>query len=535
MRSTRFYCPTLRQAPAGVDTASRRLALRAALIRELPGGLTVHLPLGVRVLDNLAHRFLEDLAQAGSLEVRLPTSPPPSSLRSAAVILARALSPDLTSYRELPVMLHAVAPPPECVAARRGLLSSGAAGLDSFQLALGAVETPAAPFGMVAPVLEELGLPLVVAESDGTAGEFALLASVPGGDDAWLHCTTCDYAALSGYAASPPETAAPSAVSGGEPRLVETPDARTVERVCAFLEAPPQRLIKTLLYRAEDGFVAALVRGDRQLAECKLAALLGHQTLRMANEAEIGELTGAAVGFSGPVGLPDSVRVIADHELAGLTACVAGANRTDAHLVGVDVGRHFSPESFADLRAVTAGERCPRCERGTLGEAVGLVLAQALSLSAADAEAAGLVVSDAEGQQRPVVVRALRVDLGRCLAAAIEVRHDEAGLVWPRAVAPFAAAILLLDPSVPELLEAAEGLLAGLQNAGHSVLLDDRDERPGAKFKDADLLGHPVVVIVGKKLLNEGLVEVRRRRDRAERVASPEAVVETVNELLAGA
>lgn len=574
MRATAFYSPTLRQAPADAETAGHQLLLRGGFVRQLSAGAFSYLPLGLRVLRRLERLVREEMEAAGALETLLPMlqpaelwdrsgrldsfSPPLLSTKDrsghshvlaptheeAATDLA---AQDLTSYKQLPLVLYQIQQkfrdelrPRAGLARAREFLMKDAYSFDSDTAGLD--RSCARMQQAYARLFERLALEVVMVEA--TAGAMGgydtreFILPTPTGEDTILRCAACGYAAnvecaRSGgpEAAVPRRGSGPSADGRAEPRLVTTPQATTIEAVTALLAVPAEALIKTLLLRGASGFVAALVRGDRQLNEAKLQQVVGEE-LRLAEPEEIRALTGAEVGFSGPVGLVGKARLVADEEIAAMAEAVVGANQTDAHLTGVVPGVHFVPDVYTDLRLVVEGDPCPRCAAPLRAER-GLELGHLFKLGTRYAEALGALVQDETGHRQPLVMGCYGLGVSRCLAAVAEVWHDEAGLVWPPALAPFEVAILLLDPGAPEIAAVAEGLYQQVQAAGCQVLLDDRDERPGVKFKDADLIGYPVVVVAGKRTGQEGLVEVRRRRDRAERAVPPAEAPAAVQELLA--
>jgi prolyl-tRNA synthetase len=256
---------------------------------------------------------------------------------------------------------------------------------------------------------------------------------------------------------------------------------------------------------------------------------------RMAEPEEIHELTGAQVGFSGPVGLKGKAKIIADEEIAAMVYAVAGANQTDAHLLGVTPGVHFTPDEYADLREAAPDDACAFCGAGTLKSVRGIELGHVFKLGTKYSEAIGALFQDEKGEQHPLIMGCYGIGVSRCVAAIVEQWHDESGIIWPLEVAPFQVAVLLLDPKNEDVVKYAEGIYGDLQAAGFEVLLDDRDERPGVKFKDTELIGYPLSVVVGKKAAQEGLIEVRRRKGKAEQVVPIADAVAAVKELAAGA
>jgi prolyl-tRNA synthetase len=339
--------------------------------------------------------------------------------------------------------------------------------------------------------------------------EFQVLAA--SGEDAIVSCDACGYAANVEKAEVEPAPL-PTPRAGALERK-STPGKRTVDEVSAFLGEPPERFVKTLVYEGDDGLVvAALVRGDHEVSETKLQAALDGAAVRLADEGTVTRVTGAAVGFAGPVGLRVG-RILADASLCGITGAVTGANRDDEHLVHVDQARDFPGVVFADLRQARAGDRCPRCPNGTFAEHRGIEVGQVFYLGTKYSAAMKATFLGADGVERPIEMGCYGIGITRTVAAAVEQRHDDAGIVWPAALAPYGAHVVPLSATDASLRETADRIAAELEAAGVDTLVDDRDERPGVKFKDADLIGLPVRITVGPRGLAKGNVEVKPRAE----------------------
>jgi len=372
-------------------------------------------------------------------------------------------------------------------------------------------------------IFARCGLEVIVCEAEsgamGGEGSSEFMAPAERGEDVVVRCAACGYAAnreaarcpAIDHGAEPPRT--PPA-----PKEVATPGRHTVEQVSQFLSVPPTSLIKTLVYETGAGTLAALVRGDHEVNEAKLARAAGATRVTMASAATIARLTGAPVGFTGPVGLRAD-RMVADQAVMAVSQGVAGANKADAHLVGVVPGRDFQPDLVADIRMAIEGDVCPRC-RSALSFVSAIEVGHVFKLGTKYSEALGATVQDARGREMPMVMGCYGVGVNRILAAAIEQRHDEAGIIWPGSIAPFEVIVTVLEASDAALKGCAEQAAEQLSTAGLTVLLDDREQSPGSKLKDADLIGIPVQVIVGKVWQAEGRLEVvaRASKDR-ERVS----------------
>jgi prolyl-tRNA synthetase len=303
--------------------------------------------------------------------------------------------------------------------------------------------------------------------------------------------------------------------------------------VAELLGRPAEAFVKTLLFMADGEAIAILVRGDREASEAKLGRLLGARRLEMADGATVRALTGAEVGFAGPHGLPSDVRVIADWSLAGRGDLVAGANRTDFHVIGLEIGRDVELDEWADVSRVVGGDPCPRCG-AALSETRGIEVGHIFDLGAKYSEAMTATFLDDLGRQRPFLMGCYGLGITRTVAAAIEQSHDERGIAWPVAIAPYEVLVIPLNMDSPVVVETAEGIYAACRMAGLEALLDDRPDRAGSKFADADLIGVPWRIVVGEKGLKDGLVEVVERRTRAAQKVAPDEAVSLARERIEG-
>jgi prolyl-tRNA synthetase len=367
-------------------------------------------------------------------------------------------------------------------------------------------------------IFSRCGLRFRPVEADtGTIGgsqshEFQVLAE--SGEDAIVSCNTCDYAA--NVEKAEVKTARPTGrdIAEVSPKLekVSTPGKKSVAEVAEYLKLASEKFIKTLVYRTDSGeFVAVLARGDHEVNELKLKTILGCREIALADEASVASAIGVAPGFLGPIGL--KLRVLADLSVHGMRAAVTGANEPNAHFINVDQERDFTPTVFADLRLAIAGDPCPRCEHGRLEAHRGIEVGQVFYLGTKYSVAMGATYLDAEGRERPIEMGCYGIGVSRLVAAAIEQNHDTNGIIWPFSVAPFGVLLLPINYKDQSIREATDNLYGELQKHGVEVLLDDRDERPGVKFKDADLVGIPLRVTIGAKGLEKGCLELRLRRD----------------------
>jgi prolyl-tRNA synthetase len=309
----------------------------------------------------------------------------------------------------------------------------------------------------------------------------------------------------------------------------ETPKQRTVEEVTHFLKIKPEQLIKTMIFKEGDRTVAALVRGDHEINEIKLQNFLKAETLNLADDEVIEKVTRAPKGFAGPVGL--QIRVLADNALQGGSNFVTGGNEKDIHLMNVNFDRDFQVSSFEDLRFAEEGDPCPRCADGQLVMSRGIEVGHIFKLGTKYSKALDATFLDAQGKAQHMVMGCYGIGVGRTVAAAIEQNHDENGIIFPVSIAPFQVIVTSVKPKDPEIKEASERIYAALVNAGIDVTFDDRDERPGIKFKDADLIGIPVRVTVGAKI-KDGLLDIKLRKSQDSIVVTEAEAVSTIKELV---
>jgi prolyl-tRNA synthetase len=340
--------------------------------------------------------------------------------------------------------------------------------------------------------------------------EFMVLAET--GEETIVSCTRCSYAAnieKADFRRQGKRGQAPDKRSQKPVRKVLTPEKRTVEEVTQFLNVSPQNLVKTLIFESDKGCVAALVRGDHEISEKKLRAAWGSENIRLAGEETVEEITRAPKGFAGPIGL--SIPILADLDIQEMTDFVTGANERDAHLIHVNTERDFQVSQFLDIRKFTPGDRCPLCGEETKMDK-GIEVGHTFKLGTKYSRAMGATFLDDQGREKEMVMGCYGIGVGRTVAAAIEQSYDQNGIVFPMPIAPFQVLILPVNINISLLRETAERLYQTLSENGIEVLYDDREETPGVKFKDADLLGIPLRVTLGEKNLKKGFVEIKKRK-----------------------
>jgi prolyl-tRNA synthetase len=573
VRYSQTLIPTLKQDPADAEVVSHKLMVRAGMIRQIARGIYDFLPLGLRVVRKVEQIVREEMDRAGAQEILMPAICPAELWQESGrweqygkellrmkdryqrdfcfgptheEVVTDIVRREVRSYRELPINLYQIQVKfRDEVRPRFGLMRGREFIMkDAYSFHTDAEDCHREYQHMAETyrrIFQRCGLSTRQVESDtGAIGgrrahEFQVLAD--SGEDAVVSCTKCDYAANVEKAEIAP--AGPAAgVSGTRPgvargllKKVRTPGKRTVEEVGAFLSEPPERFIKTLLCTTSNGdTVAALVRGDHELSEIKLRNLLGAQWVAMADAEAVERLTGAAVGFAGPIRL--RLRCIADEALRGITGAVTGANETDYHLVDVDQERDFPEVEFADLRLARAGDPCPRCEGGTFEGHRGIEVGNIFYLGTKYSAAMRATYLDASGQERPIEMGCYGIGITRTAAAAVEQYHDDQGIIWPLPLAPFHVHIVPVSWSDVRMRQTAEQLYSALGGTGIEVLLDDREERAGIKFKDADLIGVPLRVTVGAKSLERNCVEFKRRGEKAAQDVSLADAVDRIASLV---
>jgi prolyl-tRNA synthetase len=543
MRTSQLLLPTLREDPGEAEIVSHRLMLRAGLIRKVAAGIYTYLPLGLRVIRKVERIVREEMNRAGAQEVLMPIVSPAELWKETGrwdyygkemfrlkdrherdfclgptheEVITDLFRREVRSYRQLPLNFYQIQTkfrdeirPRFGLMRGREFIMKDAYSFDKDEA--GARVSYQKMYDAYHRVFSRCGLNFRAVEADtgligGTSShEFMVLADT--GEETIVYSDGGSYAANVERA----EVLAPDFDAKEEirpMRSVSTPGCRTVEEVTKFLKVDASQLVKTLLYTTGSETVAVLIRGDHDANEIKLKRLLGVTDLELAGPAIVEKVTGAPVGFAGPVGL--NLRIVADHAVKTATNAVVGGNRLDTHLVDVNCPRDFQVGQFADLRNARAGDISPRKD-GVLKTAKGIEVGHVFMLGTKYSVAMNASFLDPNGKDCPAVMGCYGIGVGRTAAAAIEQNHDEKGIVWPFPIAPFHVHLISLGHSVG-VTEAVSTLYAGLEASGLEVLWDDRDERAGVKFNDADLIGAPYQVIVGDKGLAEGLVEVKTRK-----------------------
>ncbi|MFH1262514.1 MAG: proline--tRNA ligase [Pseudomonadota bacterium] len=567
MRFSQLLCPTLREDPAEADVISHRLMLRGGMIRQMAAGIYSYLPLGLRVFRKVERIVREEMNRAGAQEVYLPVVLPAELWRetgrwdSIGKELLRikdrsereyCLGPtheeaitdivrrEIRSYRDLPKNLYQIqvkfrdeVRPRFGVMRCREFIMKDAYSFDVDDA--GAEASYAKMFEAYTRIFTRCGLTFRAVEADsGSIGgsmsqEFMVLAK--SGEDELVSCSSCSYAANSEKAeAKIPEGALPKP-SKNSPEKKSTPGKKTVEEVSAFLKVQPSDLLKTLIYKTEDKFIAAVVPGDREVNELRLQRHLGSEHIALATAAEVLKITGAPSGFSGPIGLKID-RLVVDKFVREGAPYVVGGNEADTHYLNAVPGRDFAVSDRADITRVKDGDLCPRCG-GKLRTDRGIEVGHVFKLGTKYSDAMKAHFTDAAGKLKPAVMGCYGIGIARTAAAAIEQNHDDAGMIFPPPIAPFDVTIVVVDFTKETLKNPAVALYEKLMDAGLDVLLDDRILSPGAKFKDADLIGIPVRITVGDKGISQNKLEVKARWEKGGTFIEPSQVIEWVRAKLA--
>jgi prolyl-tRNA synthetase len=548
MRWSKYYLPTFKETPSDAEIPSHKLMLRAGLVKKLTAGVYSFLPAGFRALKKVENIVREEIDRAGCQEILMPILHPgelyeeSGRLKNFGPELFKlndrkqrmfALGPtheevvtdiarsEMRSYRQLPQCLYQILtkfrdeirPRFGVMRAREFIMKdaysfhTSAESLDQWYKIMAEAYRR---------ILDRCGLDniMVEAESGAIGGdvnhEFIVLAEE--GESAIYRCE-CGYAANDEKAESLGSKLEEFETVLDEPERVNTPGKTTIEEVTAFLGEPASKLVKTLLFKSGEQIVAALVPGPRQLNEIKLAGLLNDPFIELLGDEEIEKLTGASVGFTGPVGLAKNVRIIADTLLEDYEGMIVGANETDTHFRGVKMGRDFVPSQTAPISAAEEGDVCRACGKGTLYIQRGVELRHIFKLDTKYSKSMNATYLDQEGKENHFIMGCYGFGVSRAVAAAIEQHHDEKGIVWPASITPFHVIILPINLSDAKTAEVTEGLYGQLASAGWEVLLDDRELRPGPKFKDSELLGVPLRITIGERNLKNDSVEVYYRAD----------------------
>lgn len=560
MRYSRLLIPTLREDPGEAEIVSHRLMLRAGMIRKLAAGIYTYLPLGYRVINKMIKIVREEMDKAGAQELLMPAVQPAELWQESGrwdlygkellrfkdrhgrdfcigptheEVITDLIRREIRSYRQLPINLYQIQTKFRDEIRPRFGLMRGREFIMKDAYSFGHNEEDAQKsyrvmYDVYSRIFTRCGLRFRAVEADtGLIGgtfshEFMVMADT--GEEAVVSCGSCDYAANM-------EKAESRVGDGGSPiekvevlKKVVTPGMKSVEEVSSFLGVRPERLVKTLIYQTDSGPVAVLVRGDHEVNEVRLKNLIPTNELTLADQETIEKITGGPSGFSGPVGLK-GIKIVADYAVKEVQNLVTGGNEKDIHLINVNIVRDFKADQFAYIRKVVAGNPCPKCGF-PLSIDRGIEVGQLFILGKKYSEAMSARFLNNKGEEVYLFMGCYGIGIGRTVAAAVEQNHDKDGIIWPIPLAPFHVMIIPLNLNNERLMITSELIYGSLMGVGIEVLIDDRDERPGVKFKDADLIGIPYQVVVGEKNLDDGFVEFKDRMTRELKKVTVEEIID---------
>jgi len=567
MRYSEMFLPTGREVPSDAEVISQQLMIRAGMIRKLTSGIYSYLPLGYRVIQKMEQIVREEMNKAGAQEVHMPMVQPMELWQESGrwelygkellrfrdrhdhayclgptheEVITSIVRNDIKTYRQLPRNLYQIQTKfRDEVRPRFGVMRCREFGMkDAYSFDVdeeSAEKSYEKMFDAYNNIFRRCGLKFRPVEADsGSIGgkyshEFMVMAE--SGEDAMVFCEKCSYAANLEKA----EVACPERKEIFEDdRLpieeINTPDVRTIEEVSEFLNAKPQDIVKTLIFNADGKQYAVLIRGDHEVNEIKVKNYLGADEVELASDEIIMKATGSPRGFAGPVNI--NIPILLDYSVIDMVNFVTGANKEDYHFKNVNIGRDFKIQAFADFRIVTDQDKCPRCG-SDIKFARGIEVGHVFKLGTKYSKAMKAVFLDKDGQEKVMIMGCYGIGIGRTIAAGIEQNHDENGIIWPMPLAPYQVIITPVNVNEEEVMKAAEGLYKSMLDENIEVIFDDRDERAGVKFKDADLIGIPLRVVVGQKNLVQGKVELKIRKNGESKLYPLQEIVQQVKQIIA--
>ncbi|MEK6589693.1 MAG: proline--tRNA ligase [Nitrospinota bacterium] len=557
MRFKNLFLPTLKDPPSDAEVVSHKLMIRAGMIRKLAAGIYNLLPLGVMVIRKIEDIIREEMNKAGAQEVFLPSIQPSELWQESGrweqygkellrlkdrhqrdfcygptheEVITDLVRREVRSYRQLPLNFYQIQtkfrdeirPRFGIMRCREFTMKDGYS-FDADEK--GSEETYRKMYEAYYNIFRRCGLRFkpVEAETGQIGGSFSheFMVLADSGENSIASCEKCDYAANVEKAEikmqKTEDRRQKTEVELKTIEVVSTPDIKSADDVSAFLKVEKEKIVKTILFESENGIYAALVRGDHDVNESKLKNLLKCDVINLAGEKVVENVTAAPSGFAGPVGL--KLKIVADNAVLDMKNFVTGANLKDTHCINVNIDRDFHIDIYGDIRMVREGDLCPRCEGG-LRIYRGIEVGHIFKLGIKYSKSLHATYSDDSGKERFFEMGCYGIGVGRTAAASIEQNHDEKGIVWPMPIAPFQATILPLNMKNADVVKISEDIYQTLKNLNIEVLLDDRDERPGIKFNDADLIGIPIQIIVGEKNLKDHRVEIKIRKD-GNRIITP--------------
>ena len=569
MRYSNYFIPTLKDDPSDAEVVSHKLMIRGGMIRKLAAGIYNYLPLGLRLIGKVEAIVREEMNEAGAIELLMPAVLPGELWEESGrwnyygkellrfkdradrefcigptheEIITDIVRRDISSYKQLPVNLYQIQTkfrdeirPRFGVMRAREFIMKDAYSFDA--TVKGAEKSYWSMSEAYTRIFERCGLEFraVLVDTGNIGGNFSheFMVLAPTGEDIIMSCDKCDYAANLELAEIGGQEVAEyiSEVSSDSIKEVHTPNLKSVEEVAQQLNVKPSNLIKTMIVEVDGNLIAALVRGDYELSLTKLSNSLGAELVALATPDQILEATGGPMGFSGPVGL--KIRKVADISVKTMGTSVTGANKVDYHVINVTLGKEFEINEFYDIRVASDGDKCPKCDGGSLVSTRGIEVGHVFMLGTKYSEAMNATFVDSDGKEKPFIMGCYGIGIGRTVAAAIEQNHDESGMIFPKALAPFQVTVLPLKIKDEQILAESERIYSELIEAGYEAIIDDRDVGPGFKFKDAELIGIPIIVAVGPRTIKDDEAEVKVRKTGDSRNIKLKEVVKEVSELLA--
>jgi len=563
MRVSNLFFATQREVPADAEIPSHKLMLRAGLIRKISSGIYAYMPMGFKVYKNVEKVIREEMDRAGAQELIMPALLPAEAYQASGrwekfgpemfrmsdrggrpfclgptheEPFTEAVRDTFRSYKNLPVTLYQIQHkyrdekrPRFGVIRSREFVMKDAYSFDVDEEGLD--KSYKIMYDAYRRIFDRLGLDYTVVDADsgamGGSGSQEFMVKSPIGEDAICFCDACGYAANEEKASCKEGEADTSAELPIE--KIHTPDVKTIEELIAFMNTTADKFVKTILYNIDGKIVAVMVRGDRDINETKLGNIYDATEMDLASFEDVERITGAKVGFAGPVGLKEKIEVVMDTEVAGMKNFIVGACETDYHFKNVNIGRDFTPDIVKDVKNVKSGDLCPKCGQ-PLGMARGVEVGHIFKLGTKYSDSLGCIYLDKEGKEQSMVMGCYGIGVSRTIAAIIEQYNDEDGIKWPAIAAPYKVIVIPTNTKDETVMGVAEKLYNAYIDAGFETLIDDRNERPGVKFKDADLLGIPLRVTVGRRA-GEGIVELKFRMDGAMSEATIDEAIEAAGKI----
>jgi prolyl-tRNA synthetase len=545
MRVSKLYAPTLREVPAEAEIPSHKLMLRAGYMRKAAGGIYTYLPLAWRVLHKIENIVREEMDAIGSQEILMPVVQPAEIWQESGrwdvygaemwrvkdrhsrefclgptheEMVTTLIRADVRSYRQLPLCVYQIQDkfrderrPRFGLMRSREFIMKDAYSFDVDEEGLNV--SYKAMYDAYTRIFTRCGLKFRPVEADsgaiGGSGSHEFMVLAESGEAEIVYCDKCNYAANTEKAELHVIEAAPEAAQ--EKQIVATPDCKTIADVCAYLKLPVEKSVKAVAYKSEKGLILCFVRGDHEVNEVKVVNTCHVLGVEMADEAML-TAAGTIGGYMGPVGLdPKKVMIVVDQSVMKMHNFCCGANKEGFHYLNVNPDRDFTPTYVADIRLIQEGDACPHCG-GKVSKARGIEVGQVFKLFTKYSEALKATYLDESGKPKPMQMGCYGVGVSRTMAAAVEQYNDENGIIWPAAIAPYHVLVVPVNNKDKESTLKAEEIYTQLQKAGVEVIIDDRNERPGVKFKDADLIGYPLRVVVGPKTISTGNLEIKIRK-----------------------